>query len=73
MPKQSELLSPESLEKSILNEMITLASTNNQNVPICSSNTNEDTAPNLDTITGPMTDSKLHSQFSMDTYVFKCF
>lgn len=72
MPKQSELLSPESLEKSILNEMITLASTNNQNVPVGSSNTNEDSAPNPDT-TGPMTDSKLHSQFSTDTYVFKCF
>lgn len=72
MSKQSELLSPESFEKSLLNEMITLASTSNQNVPVVSSNTNEDSAPNLD-ITGPMTDSKLHSQILTDTYVFKCF
>lgn len=49
--------------------MITLASTNNQNVPVCSSNTNEDTVPNPDPIIGPMTDSKLHSQFPIDTYV----
>ncbi|XP_026823268.1 serine/threonine-protein kinase WNK1 isoform X3 [Rhopalosiphum maidis] len=65
IPKQNELLSPESLQKNILNEMITLASTNNQNVPVCSSTTNEDTS-NPDMNTGLTTDSKLHSQVSSD-------
>lgn len=53
--------------------MITLASTNNPNVPVCPSNINEDTTPNPDTNTGPMTDSKLHSQFPTDTYVLNIF
>ncbi|XP_060834717.1 serine/threonine-protein kinase WNK1 isoform X1 [Rhopalosiphum padi] len=66
IPKQNELLSPESLQKNILNEMITLASTNNQNVTVCSSTTNEDTS-NPDMNTGLTTDSKLHSQVSSDT------
>jgi len=48
--------------------MITLASTNNQNVTVCSSTTNEDTS-NPDMNTGLTTDSKLHSQVSSDTYV----
>lgn len=51
--------------------MITLASTNNQNIQVCSSTTNEDTIPNPDTIIGPMTDSKLHSQVPLDMYVLK--
>jgi len=46
--------------------MITLASTNNQNVPVCPSTTNEDIS-NFDT--GLTTDSKLHSQVPSDTYV----
>lgn len=50
--------------------MISLASTNNQNVPACAAVTNEDTVPNPDTLTGSMTDSKLHSQFPIDTCVF---
>ncbi|KAE9529783.1 hypothetical protein AGLY_011879 [Aphis glycines] len=66
IPKQNELLSPESLQKNILNEMITLASTNNQNVPVCPLTGNEDTS-NPDTNTGLTTDSKLHSQVSSDT------
>jgi len=68
MPKQNELLSPESLQKSILTEMITLASTNNQNVPVCPSTTNEDIS-NPDMNAGLMTDSKLHSQVTSDSYV----
>ncbi|XP_027836738.1 serine/threonine-protein kinase WNK1 isoform X2 [Aphis gossypii] len=66
IPKQNELLSPESLQKNILNEMITLASTNNQNVPVCPLTGNEDIS-NPDTNTGLTTDSKLHSQVSSDT------
>lgn len=50
--------------------MITLASTNNQNMPICQT-TNEESKSNPDTITGSMSDSKLHSQVPIDTYVFK--
>lgn len=46
--------------------MITLASTNNQKVPACSSITNEDTASNSDIITGSLTDSKLHSQVPVE-------
>lgn len=53
--------------------MITLASTNNPNIPLCPSATNEDTALNLDTNAGLMTDSKLHSQVPNDMYVFKYF
>ncbi|XP_022176462.1 serine/threonine-protein kinase WNK1 isoform X3 [Myzus persicae] len=67
IPKQNELLSPESLQKSILTEMITLASTNNQNVPACLSTTNEDNISNPETNTGLMTDSKLHSQLPSDS------
>lgn len=51
--------------------MISLASTNNQNIPVCPSTTNEDSTFNPDTITGPITDSKLHSQAQIDSYVFK--
>ena len=50
--------------------MITLASTNNQNVPVCPSTANEDIS-NPDTNTGLMTDSKLHSQVPSDSYVLK--
>ncbi|VVC31781.1 Hypothetical protein CINCED_3A008482 [Cinara cedri] len=63
--KQNELLSPESLHKSILNEMITLASTNNQNIPICQT-TNEESYSNPETITGSISDSKPHSQVQTD-------
>jgi len=49
--------------------MITLASTNNQNVPVCPSTTNDDNVSNPDTNTGLMTDSKLHSQLPSDSYV----
>lgn len=49
--------------------MITLASTNNQNIQVCSLTTNEDTIPSPDVITGQMTDSKLHSQVPLDLYV----
>jgi len=52
--------------------MITLASTNNQNVPVCQLTGNEDTS-NPDTNTGLTTDSKLHSQVSSDTYVLKYY
>lgn len=52
--------------------MISLASTNNQNIPYVSPSTaNEDTIFNPDTDTGPMTDSKPHSQVQIDSYVFK--
>jgi len=53
--------------------MITLASTNNQNIPVCPSAANEDTTINADTFTGPITDSKLHSQVPVDTYVLKTY
>lgn len=53
--------------------MITLASTNNLNVPLCPSSANEDTVLNLETNAGPMTDSKLHSQIPNDMYVFEYF
>lgn len=49
--------------------MITLASTNNQNMPICQT-ANEDSKSNPDTITGSMSDSKLYSQSPMDMYVY---
>lgn len=48
--------------------MITLASTNNQNMPICQT-ANEDSKSNPDTITGLMSDSKLYSQVPIDMYV----
>lgn len=51
--------------------MISLASTNNQNIPVCPSTNNEDTTFNPDTITGSMPDSKPHSQVQIDSYVFK--
>ncbi|XP_025419254.1 serine/threonine-protein kinase WNK1-like isoform X2 [Sipha flava] len=66
--KQSgELSSPESLQKSILNEMISLANTNHQNISVCPSTNNEGATFNPDTITGPMTDSKSHSQAQIDS------
>lgn len=51
--------------------MITLASTNNQNIPVYPSTTNDDTTINPDTTTGQITDSKLHSQVPVDSYVLK--
>lgn len=53
--------------------MITLASTNIQNIPVYPSATSEDTTINPDTTTGPITDSKLHSQIPVDTYVLKTY
>jgi len=51
--------------------MITLASTNIQNVPVCPSTKNEDTS-NSDINTGLMIDSKLHSHVPTDSYVLRC-
>lgn len=53
--KPNELLSPDSVQKNILNDMITLV--NNQKIP-----TNEDSASNSDIII----DSKLHSQVPIE-------
>jgi len=69
----NDLLSPES-QKSLLTEIISLASTSHQNTPsLCSSSTIEDTKINPDTTTGQKTDSKVHSQVSVDVYVFNSF
>lgn len=66
----NDLLSPES-QKSLLTEIISLASTCNQNTTLLSSSsTIEDAKTNPDTATGQKTDSKIHSQVSVDVYVF---
>lgn len=49
--------------------MITLASSNNQNIQ-SGQITNEGILSNTDTNTGPITESKLHSQITSDMYVF---
>jgi hypothetical protein len=51
--------------------MISLANTNHQNISVCPSTNNEGATFNPDTITGPMTDSKSHSQAQIDSYVFQ--
>ncbi|XP_050430207.1 serine/threonine-protein kinase WNK3-like isoform X2 [Adelges cooleyi] len=65
--KQNELLSPESLHKSILNEMITLASTNTQHLPLYPLITNEDTVSNPDLNSSQLFESKAQTQISTDT------
>lgn len=55
-----------------MNEILAnTTSTDNQNIPVCPSYTNEDTPSNNDSIACPTTDSKLHSQVPAEAYVLK--
>lgn len=54
--------------------MITIASSNNQNIQTFHLATNEDNiSSNSDVITSSITESKPHSQIISDAYVFKIY